>query len=174
MRITPAGRRTGLMAAWLFVALICTIGARPVLAAQKLPDAEELARFLSDSPDRIAVVMVSTPGCPVCEIVRREQLLPLLKDTQYKDISVFEVEMRDDDTALPLVQEHLPAGQQSPISPRQLAQNLGIRLAPTVLFLNRERLLAEPLIGYASRDFYWAYLSGRLDDARQRHHSARQ
>ncbi|MEZ5659263.1 MAG: hypothetical protein R3E83_12270 [Burkholderiaceae bacterium] len=39
-------------------------------------------------------------------------------------------------------------------------------MAPTVLFMNSAGEQAPRLVGYASDDFYWAYLSERITELR--------
>ena len=61
------------------------------------------------------------------------------------------------------------AHADSPASPAALAAALGIRLAPTVVFLGPDGSeLAERLVGYSSPDFYGAYLEQRIEQARSR------
>jgi hypothetical protein len=61
----------------------------------------------------------------------------------------------------------------APESPKKLAQQLGIKLAPTLLFLgwvkdsDEFRELAERLVGYGSKDFYSAYLDERIQIAQK-------
>lgn len=146
--------------------ILLTIPPALALAQDKLPGASELAAQLSKHQHMPAIVMMSLPGCPVCEIVRREQLVPLLTDSAYQDIGVFEIQMTDQNTTLPLMGEHRPVGHSGPLTPKQLAKHRNIRLSPTVIFINRNKVLAEPLVGYPSRDFYWSYLSERIREAR--------
>ena len=83
---------------------------------------------------RALVVLVSLEGCPYCLAVRRAYLAPLRESGQ----PVVQVELKD-------------------------ARSLGIRMAPTVLFLGRGgRELAPRLVGYSSPDFYGSYLDERV------------
>lgn len=152
---------------WWFALGVGLLAALPATAGEVLPGRAQLAAFLEASPEAVAVVMVSTPGCPICEIVRREQLLPLQRDSNFADIAVFEVLMQDDHAQLLLFNTQSQPGKIARMSPKRLAASLNIRLAPTLLFLNQRRQLAEPLVGYASADFYWSYLNERLDTARR-------
>jgi hypothetical protein len=62
----------------------------------------------------------------------------------------------------------------APESPRKLAQQLGIKLVPTLLFLGWDKAsgefqeLAERLVGYGSRDFFSAYLDERIAISQKR------
>lgn len=80
------------------------------------------------------VVLVSLEGCPYCHAVRRDYLLHLRASGQ----PVVQVELKD-------------------------SRALGVRMAPTVLFMGAGgRELAPRLVGYASPDFYGAYLDQRV------------
>ncbi|MFK7964000.1 MAG: hypothetical protein AB8C46_08540 [Burkholderiaceae bacterium] len=129
-----------------------------------LAGARELSAYLSRDDQAIALVMLSLPNCPVCKIVRRQQLLPLTRDDNYRDIGIFEVMMTNDSTALPFAGKLNP--EHSRMTPRSFARMLGIRVSPSLVFLSRNYMLAEPLIGYPSPDYYWGYLSERIEAAR--------
>jgi len=128
-------------------------------------DAEALAAYWREDERAIALVMLSLPNCPVCKVVRTQQLLPLMRDPDYSDIGVFEVLMTNDETRLPLAGKLNPDGAH--LTPKAFAKNLGMRMSPSIVFISRRYMLAEPLVGYPSPDFYWAYLSERLESARQ-------
>jgi len=134
-------------------------------AAQHLPGATALANHWRHDDNAIALVMLALPRCPVCKIVRDQQLLPLTRDTTYQDIGVFEILMTDDTHDLPLAGKLNPDGSR--LTPKAFAKRLGLRVSPSLVFLNRRYMLAEPLIGYSSPDYYWAYLSERIENARQ-------
>lgn len=97
------------------------------------------------------VLMVSLDGCPYCELVRRSYLAPLLATGQ----PVVQIELA---LPLPLVDARGLASTHALVS-----SSMGIRLAPTVLFLGRGGAeLAPRLSGVASPDFYGAYLQERV------------
>ncbi len=126
------------------------------------------------------VAMFSLPGCPFCEALRREQLGHLLRDASRRGVRVVELDVTDATPFEPPAGP--PAGSSrasgaspasgaslaSAESPAALARALDIRLVPTVVFLGPGGELAERLIGYASPDFYGAYLDDRIDTARAR------
>ena len=130
-----------------------------------LAGARELSAYLSRDEQAIAVVMLSLPNCPVCKVVRRQQLLPLTRDENYRDIGVFEIMMTNDSTVLPFAGKLNP--ERARMTPGSFARMLGIRVSPSLVFLSRNYMLAEPLIGYPSPDYYWAYLSERIEAARR-------
>jgi hypothetical protein len=128
----------------------------PAGAAPLLPRAEsllaELDRALASR--KPLVLMVSLEGCPYCKLARESYLVPLLESGQ----PVVQVEV---DKAIPLLDLRGRASTHA-----RVAQELGIRLAPTVLFLGRGGAEVAPrLVGVGSPDFYGAYLQDRVDAA---------
>lgn len=104
------------------------------------------------------VVMFSTVGCPWCELVRRDHLRHLARDQQQLGVIVAELDLIDRE----------PFGPRETGTPAGLARALGVRVAPTVLFMGPEGELAERLIGYQSADFYGAYVTRRIEQARKK------
>jgi len=103
------------------------------------------------------VLLISLPGCPYCELVRRNYLLP----ARANGLPVWQINMAD--KLRPLV----GFDRKTSHAAEQIA-HWKIRLAPTLLFLNPKGMaLAERLVGIASVDFYGAYLDERLAIARQ-------
>ena len=167
----PARRRV------LMAGVAAALAARPSIAATAtpapgaaaerrtpalaLPGADQAAHIwrVAEAAGEPVVLMFSLAGCPYCEALRREQLIHLHRDERRAGVRVLELDLRD---ARPL---------SSPIAasetPSALAARLGIRVAPTVLFLGGEREIAPRLVGYGSRDFYGAYLEERISTARR-------
>lgn len=151
--------------ALLVLVLACaTAGARAAGGHQSLERPASHEALLRDSArERVVVVaLFSLPGCPFCEAVRRDQLRHLAREQA--SLRVVEYDLTDRSP-------FAPAGRSAAAaeSPAALAAALGIRLAPTVVFLAPDGSeLAERLIGYSSPDFYGAYLEQRLEQARAR------
>ncbi len=108
------------------------------------------------------VVLFSLPGCPYCEAVRREHLLPLQADpVQGARMILRQVDI-DSDLAVKGF-----SGERTTHAALAAAQ--GIRAVPVVAFWDgRGRAVADPLKGMLLPDFYGAYLSSALDEARAR------
>ncbi|MFA7665132.1 MAG: thioredoxin fold domain-containing protein [Burkholderiaceae bacterium] len=100
------------------------------------------------------VVLFSTPGCPWCELLRRDHLQYLARDSRQYGVQVVELDITD----------HRPFSDGG--SAAEVARTLGIRFSPTVAFVGAAGELAERLIGYTSPDFYGAYLDERIKTAR--------
>jgi len=104
------------------------------------------------------VILVSLPGCPYCEVVRRNYLLPLRRDT---GLHVWQLNISDKTT--PLIGFD---GKATTAAAQIAAWKAGF--TPTVLFLGPQgQEIAERLVGLGSNDFYGAYLDERLATARK-------
>ena len=104
------------------------------------------------------VVMVTLKGCAFCDIVRSNYLGPM---HQRGELFAVQINMLDRKSPLENLQ-----GQTT--TPYAQAQTWKARIAPTVLFLDRNgRELAERLEGMTVADFYGAYLLERLQIARR-------
>jgi hypothetical protein len=100
------------------------------------------------------VVLVSLDHCAYCEAVRASHLVPLAAGGQ----PVVQVDMGSAAELADL------RGQAA--THRQVVSALGVRLAPTVLFLGPGGSeAAARLEGFASADFYGAYLEERVQAA---------
>ncbi len=122
--------------------------------------------LLADSDARVVVALFSLPGCPYCEVVRRNYLrhleatVPGVRVAEYvigDGVRVAEYVIGDERRFEPA------ASEDAPKNPAALAKSLGIRVAPTVAFLDHDdRELAERLVGYNSADFYGGYLDREI------------
>jgi hypothetical protein len=136
-----------------FVPGAARAGETPALDGTRAPQA-----LLTHDDARVVVALFSLPGCPYCEVVRRNYLrhleatLPGVRVAEYGIGDERPFEHRGNDAA--------------PKNPAALAKSLGIRVAPTVAFFgNDNRELAERLVGYNSPDFYGAYLDAGIASA---------
>ena len=104
------------------------------------------------------VILVTLPGCPYCELVRRSYLLP---GRAQGGLHAWQLDITNR-TAPLLGFDGRPTNARAQL----LAWNT--RFTPTVLFIGPQgQTLAEPLEGVAVPDFYGAYLDDRLAVARQ-------
>lgn len=125
-----------------------------------------LAQFLSQSPDKLAIVLISTPGCAFCKLVRERELQPLFRnEPQFAGhVGVFEILLRDTARFEPPI-TRLNTRQHGVLSnlasPAELSAAMNLNFAPVVLFIGRYTELGEPMIGY-SEHFYGAYLEENI------------
>ncbi|WP_455279162.1 SoxW family protein [Cupriavidus necator] len=144
---------------WLSVcALVAATGAQAVAGTTHLAAATDLAAHGAEAARRgePVVVLVSMPGCSYCETVRRNYLGP---QAAAGEIAVVRELDMTADTPLRDADGNLTTA-------RAWARTHQVRVAPTVLFLDRQgRAAATPLRG-VQPDFYGAYLEQALDQAR--------
>ncbi len=125
-------------------------------AGEGLPVPHSLAGELRTAlaKQRALVLMVSLEGCPFCKVVRQNYLMPLAAQGQ----PVVQIDMG---SPAPLVDLKGAASNQD-----RVIRTLGVKVAPTVLFLGPEGREAAPrLDGVPLLDFYGAYLDDRLATA---------
>lgn len=104
------------------------------------------------------VLLISLPGCPYCELVRRNYLLPAQREA---GLQAWQLNITDRST--PLIGFD---GKATTAAEQIAVWKAGF--TPTVLFLGPNgQDLAERLVGLASLDFYGAYLDDRLATARK-------
>lgn len=126
--------------------------ALPVPAS--LPTVAEAASHLGEP----LVLLVTLPGCPFCELVRRSYLLPARQDA---GLQAWQLDVTNRTTVL--------LGFDGNLTTAALQTRAWkASFTPTVLFLGaRGQELAERLVGIAVPDFYGAYLENRLATARK-------
>ena len=96
--------------------------------------------------------------CRYCEQALREYLVPMSRD-EWKDRALF----RQVDIDRPLA---LTDFDGKVTTHEALAARFGVSLSPTVLVVDgRGRILAGPLVGLTTVDFYGAYLENALAEA---------
>lgn len=165
-RLATQARRACLV---ITTALVAWLPCPPVAASngkalESNPAA--LARFISESPDKLAIVLISTPGCGFCKLVRERELQPLLRnEPQFAGhVEVFEILLRDTTRFEPPIAQ-LRTRQHGVLnnvgSPAELSAALNLNLAPVVMFIGRHTELGEPMIGY-SEHFYGSYLEENI------------
>lgn len=104
------------------------------------------------------VLLVTLTGCPYCELVRRNYLLPARSAS---GLHAWQLNIADRTTPLTGFD-----GKTTNAAAQVKAWKADF--TPTVLFLGRQgQELAERLVGVAVPDFYGAYLEERLAAARQ-------
>ena len=125
-----------------------------LIPPQRLIDTLQSARRNST----VVAGLLTSPRCPWCIALIKEQLEPRVRSDQMPRLLI--VEFNVDDPAEFL----LPGGQRS--NARQWGDTYGLKLTPTVAMLDQmARPLLAPLKGYASRDFYGAYLEEQITTA---------
>lgn len=110
------------------------------------------------------VLMVSLPGCPWCELLRRNYLMPL----RGEGLAAFEFMIGERNMRLVDFQ-----GQST--TPSAWSEAMKVRMTPTVLFFNAQGQEIAPRIeGVASADFIGSILEERIEAARKATQATRQ
>jgi thioredoxin-related protein len=154
-------RRT-LLAGWLASALAASAQARD----SHLPRPASLAQSAQAAAMKgdPLVVLVSLPGCPYCELVRRNYLIPMRQSDGLHAVQVDVTDRRNKVLDF--------AGQTS--TGYALSRAWRTQVTPTVLFFNAQGTEIAPRIeGVAVVDFFGSYLEERLNSARERLRSAK-
>lgn len=134
--------------------------------ALPLPRPSDIDALLAQAADRgdVVVALAMRPDCPFCAALVREQLIHLHRGEKDERVRVIAIDQAS--------REPLRVGGRV-LTPAAWLAALEVRAVPTVLFLGTRGELAERLVGYASPDFYNAYLEARIEQARARLASAR-
>lgn len=145
--------------AWLAAALVLL----PVwgMADSLLPEAGNLAADgrTAAAHETPILIEIARRGCSYCEKVRENFLKPMVRSGDYRGRVIFRQLQVDAES--PLVDFD---GRR--IAPRDFAQRYHVTFTPTVLLLDAHgKLLAKPLIGLTTEDFYGAFLDQAIDEA---------
>lgn len=134
-----------------------------------LPVPQNLQREAAQahSERKAFLLMFSLPGCPYCKVVRRNYLVPLVRDATPAERPVIrEVQMTSRDSLIGF--------DGKPTTQSALATRYGVQVAPTVIAVNAEgELLVDPIVGGDNNGFYSAYLDRALEAAAQQFKSQR-
>ncbi len=125
-----------------------------------LPFPTDLAQAsrLANAAGQPLVLMVSLPGCPWCELLRRNYFLPM----QSEGLVVYEFMINERTRTLQDFQEKRS-------TPSSLSAFLKITTTPTVLFFDAKgNEIASRIEGVASADFIGAVIDERLTISRER------
>jgi hypothetical protein len=135
--------------------------ASPVLAADTalpIPDSLPKVAAAANAKGEPLVLLISLPGCPYCELVRRNYLLPGRRDT---GLQAWQIDISD--SKRPLL-----GFDGKPTTASAQIKTWKANFTPTVLFLGPQgQELAERLVGAGIPDFYGAYLEERLATSRK-------
>ena len=107
---------------------------------------------------QIFLLYVSRPQCPYCAALEKEVLMPMLKNS----LQMAKVHLRE----LSWDAAGVVDFQGRTRTANDLIEQFAIPGAPTLLFLDGSgRELAPSIVGYYSRDFYWAYFERTIAQA---------
>ncbi|MFA5081295.1 MAG: hypothetical protein WC474_01965 [Hydrogenophilaceae bacterium] len=128
-------------------------------AAGSVPDARDLQKdaAAARAVDGALLVVLVGQHCVYCERVLNEFLIPMSGNRQYREKVVMRRLVVSDDTPI-------RDFEGRPSTPRKLARQYGYSLVPTVLLLDgKGRMLAKPVVGLTTVDYYGMYLDEAID-----------
>jgi len=145
--------------AWLFAILAWASAA--AWAAEGVPPARDLQQDAAAARaiDGALLIILVGKRCVYCERVLNEFLIPMSRNRDYQAKLVMRRLVVSDDR--PIIDF-----EGRPTTPRQLARQYGYSLVPTVLLLDAKgRILAKPVVGLTTVDYYGMYLDEAIDTA---------
>ena len=147
-----------------FWALVLSVLLLPLTASAGggIPLAQDLAAegAAAAAEGKPLLVMFSAEGCPYCEVVEGEHLMPRIEGGDFDGrVTVRKIMI---DSFAPITGF---AGQAT--DGHTVARDYGIHFAPVVVFFDDQgEELAKRLVGAGTPDFYGAYLNNRIERAR--------
>jgi len=129
-----------------------------------VPLAQDLRKAGQQAEQNCAPVLLEFAAdyCEYCDLLEEEILAPTLLNSDYDQRVLMRKLLIDDGGSL----RNFDNRETETAS---IADQYGVWLTPTVLFLDRNgEEIAERLIGISSVDFYGGYLDIALDQSRQR------
>lgn len=144
---------------WLLA--ILAWASAPAWAAGEVPPAYDLKKDAAAARAIDGAVLVVLVGqrCVYCERVLNEFLIPMSGNPDYRAKVVMRRLVVSDDSPI-------RDFDGRPTTPRKLARQYGFSLVPTVLLLDgKGRMLAKPVVGLTTVDYYGMYLDEAIDTA---------
>jgi thioredoxin-related protein len=135
-------------------------GLAQALAVQRATDLSADGAMARDS-GLVILLMVSQDHCGWCDLLKREQLLPMIKSGQYRERVLIRELLID-----PGEQVQDFAGR--PLAGARFASRHGVYVTPTLLFLGPDgRELSPRIVGINTPEFFGWYLDRAIEDAQQ-------
>ncbi|RMG30258.1 MAG: hypothetical protein D6721_04240 [Gammaproteobacteria bacterium] len=171
---SPAGAlRPGGAGAWrrcVACLLLCLVGfgtahAAGVTAVPRVQDLQALGREARARGLPILLAFMAS-DCAYCETVEEDFLVPMLISGDYDDRVLIRKVVIDGNAWLRDFD-----GRR--IDPEDLARRYGVRMTPTLLFLDPGgREIAERMVGLTTPDFYGGYIDAGIAQARRHLHGS--
>lgn len=128
-------------------------------AAAQLTTAEDLSQLAAEARSKRAPVLIAfmQQSCPYCAVARRDYLLPLQNDPQWRDrVLIREIHV---DRGTPLRDFSGAATTH-----RDFSRNLKVRRVPTlIVFDGAGQAVAQPLVGLGLEDYYRLYIEQSIE-----------
>lgn len=109
----------------------------------------------------VIAALYTSEHCPFCIAVKKEQLSPRMRSNTMPRLLVVEFDV---DSRAPIT---LPSGNR--VTVKEWGSRYQLKLTPTLVMLDFEaKPITDPLVGYASRDYYAVYLEEKIQTAQTR------
>ncbi len=125
--------------------------------------AAELSKAIHKAKtEQMAIAALYTSEhCPFCVAIKKEQLTPRMRSKMMPRLVVVEFDI---DSRAPIM---LPNGSR--LTVKEWGNRYQLKLTPTLVMLDFDAMpITEPLVGYASRDYYAVYLEEKIQAAQTR------
>lgn len=114
---------------------------------------------LANNGDMIIVVMFEYEDCPWCKYILEHEIEPIVRSGAFKSTVLFRRAYISDDA-------EFTSFDGTRTSASRLARAHSVSISPTLVFLSGNGdVLAPPLVGVSSRDFYGFYLEKSIAKA---------
>lgn len=140
---------------------ILTWASAPAWGAGSVPPVHDLQQDAAAARAINGAVLIALTGahCVYCERVLNNFLIPMSGNHDYQAKVVMRRLVVSDDRPI-------RDFDGSETTPRKLAKHYGYTLVPTVILLDTKgRVLAKPVVGLTTEDYYGMYLDEAIDAA---------
>ena len=112
----------------------------------------------------VILIEFASDSCEYCRLLEKEFLNPMLINSEYDEKVIIRSVQLDG-------YESFRGFQGELISPGQFASRYGIKVTPTIVFLDANgNELSDKLVGIWSVDFFGGYIDNRIDIAKGKVH----
>ena len=150
----------------LFVLILLIVAAWrvDVEAAGSLPAVTDMQQLGQEAAAKNLPILIlfSMRGCPYCDFIRDDYLVPMLDDPAYMNKVIIREIYTDSFN-------NIRDFNGNSIEAMELAQQYQATLAPTLVFIDgKGQQLVEKMVGVTTPDFYGAYLDRAINQSYQR------
>ena len=144
---------------WLLAILAWAL--QPALADEGVPPALDLQKDgqLARGKQAVVLVLFMRPNCAYCKTVLNEFLIPLSRNSESESRLVMRIV---DNSSFSVMRDF----DGRPTPQRRFADANSVKLVPAVMLFDADgHVLANPLVGISSVDYYGFFLDRAIDQA---------
>lgn len=135
-------------------------------AMSQLLPADNLVQLAAEARNKRVPVLIAfmQQSCPYCAIARRDYLVPLQADPDWRQrVLIREIDV---DRTTPLRDF-----KGAPTTHKAFARSLGARRVPTLIFFDADgNRIGPPIVGLISEDFYRLYIEQGIESGLAKMH----